>query len=231
VDRRRGYRQMEMEDGERLAATDGLAVTTGAQEFLRLVRTRRSIRRYKPTPPRKDMIKAVLEAGRWAPSAVNSQPWHFLVVTDPDRRRQLADRARMLGFIRWRHLYHAPVVLAIIGAVRGNRFAVVDCALAGMNMLLAAHALGLGACWIGGFTQEQVRGVLGVPADREVIGLITLGYPDETPRNPPRLPLARLVSWEVYDPAALATHGERFRLSGLYSLRKRIASMLRPGRR
>jgi len=179
----------------------------------------------------KETLEAVLEAGRWAPSAVNSQPWHFLVVTQWERRRRLADRARMLGFVRWRHLSQAPAVLAIIGAVRGNRFAVVDCALAGMNMLLAAHALGLGACWIGGFTQEQVRGVLGVPAGREVIGLITLGYPDETPRNPPRLPLARLVSWEVYDPAALATRGERFRLSGLYSLRKRIAAMLRPRRR
>jgi len=198
--------------------------------FLTLAKTRRSIRRYRPDPVPESTLLEVIEAARWAPSAVNSQPWHFLIVADPARRASLADRARMLGVLRWRHLATAPVVIAIIGDPRGDRFLTVDCSLAGMNIMLAAHSLGLGTCWVGGFEQSQIRGLLGVPKERDVIGLITLGYPAETPAPPPRLPLERLISREVYDPKAVATRGERLRMSGLFSLRKRIVAMLR-GRR
>jgi nitroreductase len=195
--------------------------------FLTLAKTRRSIRRYRPDPVPEKALLEVIEAARWAPSAVNSQPWHFLIVADPARRASLADRARMLGVLRWRHLATAPVVIAIIGDPRGDRFCTVDCSLAGMNIMLAAHSLGLGTCWVGGFEQSQIRGLLGVPKERDVIGLITLGYPAETPAPPPRLPLERLISREVYDPKAVATRGERLRMSGLFSLRKRIVAMLR----
>lgn len=195
--------------------------------FLELVRTRRSIRRYRPDPVPEELLRQVLEAARWAPSAINSQPWHFLVITDAGRRAALAEKARYMGIITSKHLAAAPVVIAIIGDPRGNRFYLVDCSLAGMSILLAAHAQGLGTCWIGGFTQDQVRPILGVPPDREVVGLITLGYPAEMPPAPPRLPLERLVSREVYDPAAAATRGERFRVSGLHSLSKRIRAFLR----
>lgn len=194
-------------------------------DFLTLARTRRSIRRYRPDPVPAELLDRVLEAARWAPSAVNSQPWHFLVLTDPERRKELSRRARLLGLVRWDHLARAPVVIAVIGDKRYNRFVTVDCALAGMNILLAAHSLGLGSCWVGGFTQRQVRGLLGVPPDREVVGLITLGYPDENPPPPPRLPLERLVSREVYDPAALAGRGERLRMTGAFSLAKRLRTL------
>ncbi len=207
----------EASDGGRAATCD----------FLALAKTRRSIRRYRPDPVPEDLLLKVLEAARWAPSAANSQPWHFLVVTDAERRRQLAERARMLGLFRWKHLAGAPVVIAVVGDPRGNRFCTVDCSLAGMSILLAAHSLGLGACWIGGFTQKQIRGLLGVPIDREVVGLVTLGYPDEIPAAPPRLPLERLISREVYDPKAVATRGERLKLSGLFSLRKRLVTLLK----
>lgn len=199
----------------------------GRQDFLTLARTRRSIRRYRPDPVPEELLSQVLEAARWAPSAANSQPWHFLAVTDPGRKQQLVDRARAAGLLRWRHLFEAPVVIAVIGDPTGNRYCTVDCSLAGMSILLAAHALGLGTCWIGGFTQDQIRGVLGVPRNREIVGLITLGYAAETPKPPPRLPLERLVSREVYDRKALATRGERLRLSGLYSLRKRIVALFK----
>ncbi|MCL6581111.1 MAG: nitroreductase family protein [Firmicutes bacterium] len=196
-------------------------------DFLELARTRRSIRRYRPDPVPEELLLRVLEAARWAPSAVNSQPWHFVVVRDPGRRSELAARARVLGFIGWKHLAQAPVVVAVVGDPRGNRYYVVDCALAGMNLLLQAHALGLGTCWVGGFGQEQVRGPLGVPPHLEVVGLVTMGWPAETPAPPPRLPLERLVSWEVYDPAVAASWRERLERSGLYSLRKRVRAYLR----
>lgn len=198
-----------------------------APDFLHLARTRRSIRRYRPDPVPEALLFECLEAARWAPSAANSQPWHFLVIADAARRQSLADRASVAGLLKWKHLAAAPVVIAVIGDPKANRWHTVDCALAGMSLLLAAHSLGLGTCWIGGFTQKQVRPLLGIPDDREVVGLVTLGYSDESPGAPPRLPLERIVSREVYDPKTLATRGERLRLSGLYSLRKRIRAFLR----
>jgi nitroreductase len=198
---------------------------------IRALLARRSVRRYRDEQVPKELILEVLEAARWAPSAVNSQPWHFIVVTKEETRRHLAEKARLLYFLRWKHLASAPVVIAIIGDPRGNRWFTVDCSLAGANLMLAAHALGLGTCWVGGFGQAEVKKLLGVPRDREVVGLITLGYPDETPKAPPRLPLDRLVSWESYDPGAAATRGERLRYSGLYSLRKRVVAFIRGGKR
>lgn len=200
-------------------------------DFLTLARTRRSIRRYRPDPVPDELLTQVLEAARWAPSAVNSQPWVFVVVTEKERRQTLADKARILGLVTWKHLAAAPVVVAIVGDLRGNRYATVDCSLAGMNLMLAAHSLGLGTCWVGGFAERAVASVLGVPKDRAVVGLITLGYPAEIPKAPPRLPLDRLVLREVFDPGLVATRGERLKYSGLYSLRKRIAAFLRGGRK
>jgi len=195
--------------------------------FVAFAASRRSVRRYLPDPVPETILLRILEAARWAPSAVNSQPWHFVVVTDPERKRALYERAKIAGLVGWSHLVGAPVVVAVVGDPRNNRFYVVDCSLAGMNLLLAAHAAGLGACWIGGFTEERIRDVVGVPRSRQIIGLVTLGYPKDTPKAPPRLPLERLVSREVYDPTVAATRGERFRLSGLYSLRKRVLTLFR----
>jgi nitroreductase len=199
-------------------------------DFLDLARTRRSIRRYRPDPVEREVILNVLEAARWAPSAVNSQPWHFIVVTDPATRQRLAEKARVL-FLRWRHLASAPVVIAVIGDPRCSRWFTVDCSLAGANLMLAAHSLGLGTCWVGGFSQADIREVVGVPEHLEIVGLITLGHPDESPKPPPRLPLERLVSWERFEPGSAASRGERFRLSGLYSLRKRLVRLVRSRRK
>lgn len=199
-------------------------------DFLELARTRRSIRRYRPDSVPEELLLRVLEAARWAPSAVNGQPWHFIVLTDPDSRRRLADRARWLGIVGWRHVATAPVVVVIVGDPRGSRWYVTDCSLAGANLMLAAHASGLGTCWVGGFEQAPVRDALGVPPDREIIGIITLGYPDEEPQPPPRLPLERVMSREVFDPHTSARFAERLRFSLFYSVRKRVGRLLR-GRR
>jgi len=189
---------------------------------MRLIRGRRSVRSYRDDPVPEEAIALVLEAARWAPSAVNSQPWHFVVVRSAGRRRALAEQARLFGVLRWKHLAAAPVVVAVVGDRRGNRWCPVDCGLAGQNLMLAAHALGLGTCWVGGFEQAQVRGILGVPPGLEVIGLVTLGYPAREPKAPPRLPLEKLVSWEVYDRGAAAGRLERLRQSGIWSLVRKV---------
>ena len=145
--------------------------------FLDLARSRRSVRHYRPDPVRPDLLDQVLEAGRWAPSAVNSQPWEFIVVTDPEVKQALYDLAGVLG-LRWRHLLTAPVVV-VVCARKLTPYSRDDCIFAGQNMLLAAADLGLGACWIGGFNEAKIRKLLSLPG----------GLP--APRNAdPRLPRA-----------------------------------------
>ena len=159
--------------------------------FLDLARSRRSVRRYKPDPVPEDLLQQVLEAGRWAPSAVNSQPWEFIVVTDPSARQALYDLAGVLG-LKWKQLLEAPVVI-VVCARRLTGYSRDDCLFAGQNMLLAATDLGLGTCWIGGFNESKLKRLLSVPQAYVLPGMLTLGYPAHEPSAPPRRELAQLV--------------------------------------
>jgi len=109
------------------------------------------------TPIPKEQLEKILEAARLAPSASNIQPWHFIVVTDPEKRNALS-KNRFAKF-----LAEAPVV--IVGC--GDRKA------------LAATALGLGTCWVGSFDEKKVKELLKIPEKFEVIALLAVGYPRE----------------------------------------------------
>jgi len=159
--------------------------------FLDLAHSRRSVRQYRPDPVPDDLLMQVLEAGRWAPSAVNSQPWEFIVVTDPAVKQALYDLAGVLG-LKWRQLLTAPVVI-VICARRLTPYARDDCIFAGQNMLLAAADLGLGTCWIGGFSERQLKRLLSIPSGYLLPGMLTLGYPAHEPPAPPRRELAELI--------------------------------------
>ena len=168
--------------------------------FLALAEKRLSVRAYKPDEVPEEMLQAVLEAGRLAPSAVNKQPWRFIVVRSETGRRALgAAYAR-----EW--FWKAPVVIAVcilpgeawVRAFDGKNYARVDGALAMDHMQLAAAELGLGTCWIGAFDPAAVRGVLGLPDGVEVVGMTPLGFPDveANPRVRSRRPLGETVMKE-----------------------------------
>lgn len=140
---------------------------------LEVIRRRRSIRAYLDRQVPEEALEAVLEAARWAPSAVNSQPWQFVVVTDPDRRRLLGEIARFY-FLRYRHVGSAPAIIAVLGRPTANRWYQIDCALAAANIMLAAESLGLGTCYVGGFS---------VPAARRILGLAQPAAPVLTRRG------------------------------------------------
>jgi len=153
--------------------------------FLKLAEKRRSVRAYKPDPVPEDLLQQVLEAGRLAPSAVNKQPWRFIVVRDEVNRRALgAAYAR-----EW--FWQAPVILAVCvlphdawtRAHDGQNYAMVDGALAMDHMQLAAAELGLGTCWIGAFDPAAAREILGLPDGAELVGMTPLGFPG-TEANP-----------------------------------------------
>ncbi len=166
-------------------------------DLLTLLKSRRSVRLYQDKPVPKDILLQILEAGRWAPTGANLQPWHFLIVTDPETRKRIGEVAKFF-FIKSSHVEKAPVVLVLGFDKRKGKYGRYDVTLAGGNMLTMATSFGLGTCWIGAFDEERVKGILQIPDPIEVIGLITLGYPEEKPSPPPRLELEKIVHWESW---------------------------------
>lgn len=170
------------------------------QSLLNLLKTRRSIRRYRPDPVPDEMVEQLLEAGRWAPSASNRQPWEFIVVRDEAIRRQVAQHAAFY-FIKWAHVEEAPLLIVLCGDARNpayRRYLHEDIGLAGAQIMLQAEALGLGTCWIGALHRKAVAGILKIPGHLEIVGLLTVGFPAEDPPPTPRKRLAEIVHYDVY---------------------------------
>ncbi len=160
------------------------------------LRTRRSIRAYEPDPVPREVIEKVLEAARIAPSAAHRQPWHFYVVTDAARRESLKAAYGKKWF------WGAPACIAACarpGAAwkrgDGAGYAWVDVAIAFDHLTLAAHAEGLGTCWIGAFKPAALRELLEIPAELEPVALTPLGYPAEEGRFKERKPLGEITTW------------------------------------
>ena len=171
-----------------------------SESVLALLKGRRSIRRYRPDPVPDEMVEQLLEAGRWAPSASNRQPWAFIVVQDEAVRREVARHAAYY-FIRWAHVAEAPLLIVLCGDARNpiyRQFLHEDVGLAGSQIMLQAKALGLGTCWIGGLDRKAIASILKVPDHIEIVGLLTVGFPAEEPAPRARKPLAEIVHYDVY---------------------------------
>ncbi len=135
------------------------------------IQKRKSVRDYKHTPVPKKKLKKILKAARLAPSANNSQPWHFIIVTDLAKKKALSKGI----FAKW--LYHAPVVIVACGDPEASPdWYAVDVSLALENMVLAATGEGLATCYVGSFDENDVKALLGVPEQLSVIALLAVGY-------------------------------------------------------
>ena len=183
--------------------------------FLELVRSRRSIRRYKPDPIDPAVLTRILEAGSLAPSGNNTQPWRFIVVRDREMKERLCD---VSGKQPW--ILEAPVTIAVVGDILSKiktppsvgaepsiddpmqglilLKTVRDATIAADHIVMAAEDEGLGSCWIAMFEQADIAPVLGVPPSCYVVALITLGIPAERPAPRPRHALRELVFREKY---------------------------------
>lgn len=145
-------------------------------EVLDAIKKRRSVRKYLDRPVPDEALLRVLEAGRIAPSAMNYQPWHFIVVTDPEARKMVAG-GRYAKFLQ-----DCPVVIVGLGDKKKSpEWHAVDVTIALQNMVTQATAEGLGTCWIGSFYEEQVKKALEVPEQYSVVAMIALGYPKDAP--------------------------------------------------
>jgi len=138
------------------------------------VQSRRSVRAYEPKSIPEEVLLKILESGRLAPSASNRQPWHFIVVKDPEKRKVLSEG-------KYAHfLAETPVVIVGCGdAELSPRWYAVDVTIALQQMVLTATEEGIGTCWIGSFDEEPVRKCLKVPERFKVVAMLAVGYPKD----------------------------------------------------
>jgi len=150
-------------------------------DVLQAIKERRSIRQYSQEPISEDQLNQILEAGRWAPSRGNSQPWKFIVLDDEQIRKELAEVIPTGKFFA-----QATQGIAVVVDPKASKHPEQEGAAAIQNILLAAHALGLGTCWIsvrGTDWAETAAKVLGIPDEEWLISVVSIGYPGEAPEK------------------------------------------------
>jgi len=166
--------------------------------LLEVIRKRYSCRAYQERPIGQEKLDILFEAARLAPSAKNEQDWRFVVVTDKETKREVAETTN-----RPKVFEKAGVIIAACSnsdhVMRcGQAIGPIDIAIALEHIALQATELGLATCWIGSFYAEKVRIILGIPDDIAIIELMTVGYPADSPRQPSREPIEKIVCYEKW---------------------------------
>ena len=162
-------------------------------EVFEAIRTMQAVRQYQDRPVTDDVLRRVLEAGRLTASGMNAQPWHFIVVQDPETVRRLGALAKTGPYIAG-----APVAIAV--AVNRTRLAVSDASRAIQAMLLTAWADGVGGNWVGFGGLGEAKLLLGIPEELDLLAMLPLGYPTAAlgRGKKERKPLAEIASRERY---------------------------------
>jgi nitroreductase len=162
-------------------------------KIMQTIRDRRSVRAFTDEPVDGEQIEAILEAGRWAPSGLNNQPWRYIVITDSAVRQAVAEKTKyrkvmeqavlqIAVFLDRDGSYHREKDIQAIGATL-------------QNMLLAIHSFGLGAVWMGEILnrREEVEEILEVPESFELMAVLAVGHPRKVPADSKRKPLEDLI--------------------------------------
>ncbi len=198
-------------------------------DFLRFVRSRRSIRKFRTDPLLREDLRRIIEAASWAPSASNRQDWEFAIITSHTLKKKMEDIVRT----RWKLIldksetgvikeelekyaknfdwFSQAPVLIVISAKRPEIFLFnllgeaaedvagteISAAMAAQNLMLAAHASGIGSCCITGplVAQETLQELLGLGKRRKIVCLVALGYPAEQPEAPLRKPVEKIAKY------------------------------------
>jgi nitroreductase len=178
--------------------------------FVKLANERFSVRKYKKIPVERDKILKCLEAVRLTPSACNSQPWHFVIVDDPDEAAILAGKTTLPLSKMNQFTKGAPVIVALVaekpnlsaqigGMIKKKPYYLMDIGMAAEHFCLQAAEEGLGTCMIGWFNEKAVKEYLVVPNKKSIPLLITLGYPEkELAPNKIRAKLEEIYSFSKY---------------------------------
>lgn len=178
--------------------------------FYELVRNRQSTRAFDTEKiVDREVISRILEAARLSPSACNAQPWHFIVVDEPELKNKVAD-ATASRILNMNHFTkQAPVHIIVVeekvnlsssfgGLVKNKQFAFLDIGIAAAHICLAAQAEGLGSCILGWFAEDKVKNLLDIPDNRRVVLDIVIGYPAQELRDKKRKSTEEVISFNSY---------------------------------
>ncbi len=155
------------------------------EEFLKFLKSRRSIRTFLDKMIVDKDLEMILEAGRWTPSASNKQPWEFIIIKNKEFLKKISESAVYSKFMK-----RAPVAIAIVGKIKENpNWYVQDTTLVSMNMMLMAWSLGIGTCWIGSMDREKAKELLSLGKEDFLLTILPFGYikgniPKPTLRKP-----------------------------------------------
>lgn len=168
-------------------------------DFTEVVKNRRSIRKYKPDPVPEEILIKILDAARVAPTWANMQGVRYIVVSEPDNVKHLAEAIGQ----KW--MKNIPVFIAVVIApgdsgknVNNLEYFMCDAAICMEHIILAATNEGLGTCWVGHFDEEKVKDVLNVNKRSHIIALTPIGYPDTVPSEQKRKNLDEIVYREKF---------------------------------
>jgi nitroreductase len=175
-----------------------------------IIQTRRSVRKFKDAPVTRGQIEACIEAARLAPSACNSQPWHFSVFDEPRAKAAFCEAVFTGIYKSMLFFKEAPVIIAVSAKIGGNiitrlgsvisgtKFYLTDLGIAGQNLVLKAADLGLATCWIGWFDNKKAKKALALPPGHAIQLIIALGHADEAPPARPRKALKEILSYNGF---------------------------------
>jgi nitroreductase len=171
---------------------------SSSSDLWNVLKTRRSVRVWREIKIEKKSIRKVIDAARWAPSSCNRQTWRFIAVSQEELKLAIARAMNCHPMIE-----EAPLVILVAIDERAyfenEPFApAMDAAAAAENMILAAHALGLGSCWIYWKTKDRnsyakMKEMLGLPKYVEIYLAVVMGYPRERPITPPRTSISEIL--------------------------------------
>jgi nitroreductase len=162
-------------------------------ECIEALKTRRSVRAYTGEPVSREVIEDIVDCGRLAATAINIQPWEFVVVTDAQMLRAIAAATDYGSFI-------AQAAACVLVLCRDTKYYLEDGCNASQNILVAARAHGLGTCWVAGDKKayaQKVRKMVGAPETHKLISLLAIGHPAQEPEKEKR-PLSEVLHWEKY---------------------------------
>ena len=162
-------------------------------DAIETLKTRRCVRTFRPEPVPQRILEDLIDCARLAPTAINIQPWEFVLVTDPGTRRRIAEATDHGRFIA-----EAPACVVVL--CKDTKYYLEDGSAATLNIMLAARAHGLGSCWVAGDKKpyaEEVCRLIGAPEGYRLISLVPVGYPAEEPESEKR-PLASVLHWEKF---------------------------------
>jgi nitroreductase len=172
-------------------------------ELQEAIKGRRSIRNFKKQNIPEETITQLIEAASYAPSAGNIQPWQFIIIRKPAIKKKLAESA-----LNQAHVEQAPVVIVVCAdekrssmgyGTRGKTlYCLQDTAAATQNILLTAHSLGLGTCWIGAFNEDEAREAVKAPEGVRPVAIIPVGVPNGNPKQRSRRLLSQMTHYDSF---------------------------------